>query len=167
VNIILATEVSEKARGSIQELATASKMMFLAKRRVVVPKDLGIDLLRLKEKRSREETSQPLMYEGIRSVQAGSTAKYEIDSKGYIRIIVDRAEGEIVAIHYPRIAGKPDVQIRGKDASKIARKIIELGLISRLDHAAYLGAELQKAETCLKIGRSYVQDAPLFPWAEA
>jgi dihydropteroate synthase len=27
-----------------------------------------------------------------------------------------------------------------------------------LDHALYLGRELQKAETCLRLGLSYVQD---------
>ena len=30
--------------------------------------------------------------------------------------------------------------------------------VSRLDHALYLGRELQKAEQCLRDGSTYVQD---------
>ena len=54
-SILLATEKSDKARGSVGEEATAAKMMFLAKKRGSVPKDLGVDLLVLKDKRNREE----------------------------------------------------------------------------------------------------------------
>ena len=53
--MLLATEKSDKAKGTIREEATAAKMMFLAKKRGSVPKDLGLDLLLLKDKRNREE----------------------------------------------------------------------------------------------------------------
>jgi tetrahydromethanopterin S-methyltransferase subunit A len=36
---------------------------------------------------------------------------------------------------------------------------IERNLISRLDHAAYLGRELARAEYALSSGEPYVQDA--------
>ena len=49
--MLLATEKSDKAKGTVAEEATAAKMMFLAKKRGSVPKDLGIDLLILKDKR--------------------------------------------------------------------------------------------------------------------
>ena len=39
-------------------------------------------------------------------------------------------------------------------------KIAELGLVSKLDHMAYLGAELAKAEIALGTGKEYVQDTP-------
>ena len=54
-SMLLATEKSDKAQGTIKEEVTAAKMMFLAKKRGSVPKDLGIDLLILKDKRNREE----------------------------------------------------------------------------------------------------------------
>ncbi len=54
-SILLATEKSDKAKGSVGEEATAAKMMFLAKKRGSVPKDLGVDLLVFKDKRNREE----------------------------------------------------------------------------------------------------------------
>jgi hypothetical protein len=34
-------------------------------------------------------------------------------------------------------------------------------MVSRLDHAGYLGRELQKAELALVLDRSYSQDEPL------
>jgi dihydropteroate synthase len=37
-----------------------------------------------------------------------------------------------------------------------------MGLVSRLDHAAYLGSELAKAEIALKTGKEYIQDRGLF-----
>src|SRR5208337_859416 len=55
-SILLATEKSNKARGTVGEEAAAAKMMFLAKKRCSVPKDLGVDLLLLKDKRNREES---------------------------------------------------------------------------------------------------------------
>ena len=50
-SILLATEKSNKAKGTVTEEVAAAKMMFLAKKRGSVPKDLGIDLLILKDKR--------------------------------------------------------------------------------------------------------------------
>ena len=40
--------------------------------------------------------------------------------------------------------------------------ILRLGLVSSLEHAAYLGRELAKAEIALSLKKSYEQDEPLF-----
>ncbi|MBU2560022.1 dihydropteroate synthase-like protein [archaeon] len=50
--MVFTTEASSKTKGSVAELATASKMMHLARIRGSPPKDLGLDMLRLKKKRS-------------------------------------------------------------------------------------------------------------------
>lgn len=50
--MVFTTEASAKTKGSVRELAEASKMMHLAKMRGSPPKDLGLDLLRLKKKRT-------------------------------------------------------------------------------------------------------------------
>jgi dihydropteroate synthase len=50
---------------------------------------------------------------------------------------------------------------RGKTAKQLGIELSEGDEplpISRLDHALYLGRELQKAEQCLLEGRPYVQD---------
>ncbi len=143
---------------------TAAKMMFLARKRGSVPKDLGIDLLILKDKRSHEEPYD-------RSIESGANVELaekgqeptELDRAGVFRIAVDRAEGLIVAVHY-RVGdmSKPVNIVKGKTAQVVYLKVLELELLSNLDHAAYLGVELAKAEIALRTGKGYVQDAELF-----
>ena len=69
-SILLATEKSCKAKGTVAEEVAAAKMMFLAKKRGSVPKDLGIDLLILKDKRSHEEPYDKKLEVGAKVVKA-------------------------------------------------------------------------------------------------
>ena len=50
-DLVFTTEASNKTKGSVAELCSASRMMHLAKMRGSTPKDLGLDLLQLKQKR--------------------------------------------------------------------------------------------------------------------
>ena len=163
-SILLATEKSDKAKGTVAEEVAAAKMMFLAKKRGSVPKDLGIDLLILKDKRSHEEPYDKNLERGAKVVDASETAEPAIlDSAGMFKISIDRTESVIVAAHYlPSDINKPLNIIKGKTAESIYAKILEIGLVSKLDHAAYLGAELAKAEIALSTGKEYVQDSLLF-----
>ena len=52
--------------------------------------------------------------------------------------------------------------VKGKTAEQVYDQIVEKGLVSRLDHAAYLGSELAKAEIALRTGKEYIQDKPMF-----
>ncbi len=52
--------------------------------------------------------------------------------------------------------------VRGENAEAVMGEVMRRGLVSRLDHAAYLGGELGKAEVALRTERSYVQDVELF-----
>jgi len=54
-SILFTPNASDKGKGSVRELKTASEMMLLSKIRKSSPKDLGIDLLILKEKRRRSD----------------------------------------------------------------------------------------------------------------
>jgi dihydropteroate synthase len=77
--------------------------------------------------------------------------------------VVDRINGYVVALHYSLAKmEKPDKIIKGKTADAIYSKIIELGLVSREDHVAYLGSELAKAEIALRTGKEYIQDRAMF-----
>lgn len=163
-SILLATEKSNKAKGTVAEEVAAAKMMFLAKKRGSVPKDLGIDLLILKDKRMHEEP-----YEKKLEVKAKVTIAQEepelatLDSKGIFKISVDRTESFLVAAHYTSLdMAKPITIVKGKTADSVYMKILEMGLVSRLDHAAYLGSELAKAEVALRTGKEYVQDGLFF-----
>jgi dihydropteroate synthase-like protein len=163
-SILLATEKSDKAKGTVSEEVAAAKMMFLAKKRGSVPKDLGIDLLILKDKRVHEEPYDKKLEARAKVVHVSETLEPAIlDSAGMFKIIVDRVENVLVAVHYVSVQmDKPVNVIKGKTAESVYAKIMELGLVARLDHAAYLGNELAKAEVALRTGKEYIQDKPLF-----
>jgi dihydropteroate synthase len=77
-----------------------------------------------------------------------------MDPEGSFRISI--AEGQIVARH-------EHATVAGRCARDILNTLIDMGLVSRLDHAGYLGLELEKAEMALRLRRAYVQDEPLLP----
>jgi dihydropteroate synthase-like protein len=160
-DILLTTEKTPKARGSVGEVATASKMMFLAKKRDSVPRDLGLDLLLLKDKIEREI---PCSLGSTKVVEAKQLSQPVVmDPYGVFRITVDRDSNAIVALHYPSSDAKtPSVAVRGSTAEAVMAEILKQKLVSSLDHAAYLGKELAKAEAALQTGKDYVQDKPLF-----
>ena len=106
-----------------------------------------------------------------------------LDPSGYFLIKLDRDAGELIAEHYGNgidergLATDPDtgevISCKGSGPGRSAtvrgaRSAKELGMaltegegpfpISCLDHALYLGRELQKAEQCLESGSAYVQD---------
>ena len=160
--ILHVPEYSDKVRGSVFEAVTASHMMFLAEKRGTVLKDLGLDLLVLKEKRWKELEYDLSNEKNARILQGTGETEYHPDKKGWFKIQIERNTKEIVAIYYPPESNEPDTIIRGKDSRSIYQTIIREKLISKHDHAAYLGKELEKAAIALKLGRSYVQDSPLF-----
>jgi tetrahydromethanopterin S-methyltransferase subunit A len=80
------------------------------------------------------------------------------DKAGYFVVYPDRARRVLLLEHY-RNDGVLDVVIEGRAAAELYYPAIEQGLISRLDHAAYLGRELARAERALESGAPYVQDA--------
>jgi dihydropteroate synthase-like protein len=162
--ILLATEKSDKAKGTVAEEVAAAKMMFLAKKRGSVPKDLGIDLLILKDKRNHEEPYDKRLEATAKVVNVSEKLEpATLDSAGMFKIAIDRAQGVLAAVHFTSLdMAKPTCIVKGKTADGVYAKILELDLVSRLDHAAYLGSELAKAEAAMRTGKEYVQDTILF-----
>jgi dihydropteroate synthase-like protein len=163
-SILLATEKSAKAKGTVAEEVAAAKMMFLTKKRGSVPKDLGIDLLILKDKRVHEEPYDKKLEVGAKVVKVSEKLEPVIlDSMGMFKISVDRGAGVLVAAHYISLdMTKPINILKGKTADSVYAKIAVMGLVSRLDHAGYLGSELAKAEIALRTGKEYIQDKRMF-----
>jgi len=159
-SMLLATEKSDKAKGTVQEEAIAAKMMFLAKKRASVPKDLGINLLVLKDKRNREEPYDRSLEANAQVAYAsGKPDQTELDKQGSFRISVDRVEEVIAAVHYVSSDfDKPAHIVKGKTAESVLAKLLDWGLVSIVDHAGYLGSELAKAEVALRTGKEYIQD---------
>ncbi len=107
-----------------------------------------------------------------------------LDPSGYFLIKVDAGAGELVVEHYGNTIDEkglardsdtgevlsckggngprqPTRIYRGNSAKHVGIQLTEGDgphTVSRLDHALYLGRELQKAEQCLRSGKTYVQD---------
>ena len=115
--------------------------------------------------------------------QALSQRFISLDPAGYFLIRVDPDKQELVAEHYGNtinaqgLATDPDsgevircqgagpraplAEYRGRTAKELGMLLTEGEgpfPLSRLDHALYLGRELEKAERCLETGDLYIQD---------
>jgi tetrahydromethanopterin S-methyltransferase subunit A len=81
--------------------------------------------------------------------------RIKLDQAGYF--VIDAQSDAIFVEHY-------DYQerllrsVEGADARAIYWTLIGNGWVTKLDHAAYLGKELARAESCMKSGVEFVQD---------
>lgn len=80
------------------------------------------------------------------------------DPAGYFVLYPDPRKGLLSLEHYQN-DGVLDAIIEARTPSEVYTVAVERGLVSRLDHAAYLGKELARAERALSVGEPYVQDA--------
>jgi tetrahydromethanopterin S-methyltransferase subunit A len=80
-----------------------------------------------------------------------------LDPEGYFVIFPDRSRNILRLEHYEN-DGTLAHLFEGNNAQGIYPTVIAEGLVSRLDHAAYLGAELARAEHALRTGDPYIQD---------
>lgn len=85
---------------------------------------------------------------------------FVLDPKGYflIRILPESKE---IEVGFCNMKNKVEVVVRGKKPIDIYHNVAKLNLISRTEHASYLGRELQKAFIALQKGIKYVQDDEL------
>lgn len=93
----------------------------------------------------------------VRALRGHVPERMVSDPNGYFVIYVDRVRGTLSMEHYAT-SGVLDCIIEGPTAAEVYIPAIENNLVSRLDHAAYLGRELARAEGALKSSDSYVQD---------
>ena len=107
----------------------------------------------------------------------------QLDPNGYVLIKLDREKGELIVewfsngINEQGLATNPETGevlackgsaprepikiFKGRSAKELGIALTETNeqpFISKLDHALYLGRELQRAEVCLENGNDYVQD---------
>ncbi len=94
------------------------------------------------------------------AVQTHQVSNWVQDPKGYFTIQVNLGEGKILVEHH-EASGKVLNTMTGRTAEDIYHHVINQGLVSRLDHAAYLGRELAKAETAIFNKSDYEQDTGL------
>ena len=112
-----------------------------------------------------------------------SKRQIELDPKGYFLIKIEPKTNELILEHYlndidqkgraidpesgepigckTKSKNQPSNVYRGKSAKQLGIQISEGHgpfPISHLDHAIYIGRELQRAEQCLITGKQYIQD---------
>lgn len=146
INLLLTTEVSAKAKGSVRELKRAVDMNLFD-----LPKDLGFDLLILKEKKEAEWRFEP-----ANEVVEAQNRPVELEPV-YFRIWVERGKIWVNA----HKGTEAVLTIVGDEPNAIIDTVLERFEISPR-HAFYLGRELERAYTALKLRRSYVQEVKLF-----
>lgn len=94
-------------------------------------------------------------------INAASWSTYEwiADPVGYFLIRVNGETHELeVGLCENEDPSNIKILVKGELPQDIYLRIIDEGLVSRMDHAAYLGKELARAWMCMKLGVKYVQD---------
>jgi len=157
ISVVFVVEKSQKAQGSVLETKIAAQMAALASYKKAPPKDLGISLLVLKDKR-RVEGKVNEKYENV-IYASGEERTFKLDPLGFFMIWVDRENKYIETLY---IGKKGRILIRGRTAKEIRYEIASRGLASEVSHALYLGEELAKAEMALLLNKNYIQEMPLF-----
>ena len=152
--VLLTVEASHKTRGTVRECRAARDMMVIAGGLGTYPKDLGISLLGFKDKvRVRDPVGSDLTPERPSNrpldLEEGVVLSISVTTDDSIQCLVQR-DGEDICL------------VEGTSARQVWSEVLERGLVRGLDHAAYLGAELARAEEAIAAGKGYVQDEPLF-----
>ena len=131
-----------------------------------------------------QKISTPKKTNHIQSIDDNLSKRFiSLDQKGYFLIKINPELNELIVEHFDNTidekgraldpkTGKilkcsgtekqsPTKVFKGRTAKELGIKLTEESLpvlISKIDHALYLGRELQKAEYCLIYGIPYVQD---------
>lgn len=108
------------------------------------------------------DIKKPIIAEHVRVIKASydTFKEWKQDTVGYWLFRVDRKKNAIQA-GFCRKNNVMEVMITGTDGEEIHNTIVREGLVKSLQHAAYIGHELMKAEVALRLGIPYIQDAPL------
>lgn len=166
IQFLLMTDVSIKCRGGVKEIQKARNMAYAAMQKHTPPKDQGVNLLMAKSRTGSEEpieipTTVPQIKLGEQSVHRQGL-KFVQDPKGNFSIWTDFHKQLIYVAHLEKGSNQPDLLLSGRTAQELFNELLKRELVSRLDHAFYLGKELERAEICLFLGKTYIQDQQTF-----
>ncbi|MGB5911695.1 MAG: dihydropteroate synthase-like protein [Promethearchaeia archaeon] len=154
MGVVFTVEHSTKLMGGVRELKECIKLNYLAKNKKVPPINLGISIFKAKKKKSQKipkiDQEEAIMVKEL-------NLNYNPDKKGYFRIYINHYTKKIYVLFYSNEHKLNQIFI-GDDAESLSKKIIQFKLTENLYHINYLGRELNKAENCLLMGKSYIQD---------
>ncbi len=140
VRYVLTTEVAWWAKGSVRELDLARRLMYYARQRGVLPKDIDDGLLTIKDRKvdcppeAELREMQRMVPDRNFRIFADSTAIYVFNNALFIKETdIQRIFDQIKAHLGPEPIG----------------------------HAFYLGRELMKARLAMLLGKKYIQEEDL------
>ncbi|CBE67548.1 conserved protein of unknown function [Candidatus Methylomirabilis oxygeniifera] len=140
IRYVLTTEVASWARGSVRELDLARRLMYYARQRGVLPKDIDDGLLTIKDRRIDCPSEAEL-----REMQPMVTDQN-------FRIFADR---EAIYVF------NRDLFIKETDIRRIFDQLTAHLGQEPVGHAFYLGRELMKARIAMLLGKKYIQEDDL------
>jgi tetrahydromethanopterin S-methyltransferase subunit A len=116
------------------------------------------DQVRSCAKRSPGAYPFPFKDTPIKRIQVPEPKRLTLDKAGYFVVYPDTRNKRLVVEHYTN-HGVLNCVLEGNSTGVLYCEAIERQLLTRLDHAAYLGRELARAEQSLLTGVPFVQDA--------
>jgi len=167
IQLLLVTDVSVKCRGGIKEITKARNLAYVAKQMNKPPKGLGISLLMAKSRTANDleltmEEQKKLFFLPAEKEFSLYTDQFIPDPKGSFKIWVDYHKQQIYVHHLAFKTNAPTLTLASDKARPLFEEIMKRKLVSTIDHAYYLGRELERAEICLYLGKTYIQDEQVF-----
>jgi len=154
IGVVFTVEHSVKLMGGVKELKESIKLNYLSKFKKTPPINMGIQVFRAKGKINQEI---PKFNQNDCLLVDKLDPNYIPDEKGYFKIYIDHYSKQIYLLFYSNDNHLISI-LSGNNAEALSKKIIQLNLTNNIYHLNYLGRELIKAETCLLIGKPYIQD---------
>jgi len=100
----------------------------------------------------------PYQSQAIERIRVSEPPHLTLDKAGYFVVYPDIRARRLIVEHYTN-QGVLNCVLEGNSTGALYAAAIERQLLTRLDHAAYLGRELARAERSLLDGTPFVQDA--------
>jgi len=127
--------------------------------------DILIKCVRAGSERNPGPYAHAFVETAVKRIHATDPTRLTLDKAGYFVIYPERRTKSLVVEHYTN-QGVLDCMMEGSSTGALYTEAVERSLVTRLEHAAYLGRELARAEQSLLQGTQFVQDAApgaLFP----
>jgi len=127
--------------------------------------DILIKCVRAGSERNPGPYAHAFVETAVKRIHATDPTRLTLDKAGYFVIYPERRTKSLVVEHYTN-QGVLDCMMEGCSTGALYTEAVERSLVTRLEHAAYLGRELARAEQSLLQGTQFVQDAApgaLFP----
>lgn len=121
------------------------------------------DVSRLRDAISSCASRAPGPFEGapsgndVETVWSEEPSRLVVDPAGFF-VVYPEARRQVLTVEHYTKQGVLDCVMEGRSPAALSADAIDRGLVTRLDHAAYLGRELARAERSMQTGEVYIQD---------